>query len=217
MQAFGGTLNPGLAPYPKNEFANPSVLGLNAFSLPTFLLGLYNVHANNVQIPNVIVGLAFFVGGIGQTLCGVWEFVIGNTFGATTMCSYGAFWLSYGAIQTPAFGILEAYAAAPEQATTAIGFYLLGWTLLTFMFWLLVLKSTYVFVGLFTTLLIGFSLTTAAYLTENMYLGKVGGGFFIVCSFCGWYLAWSGVATKQNSYLTYYHFLLPQPKPKMMH
>ena len=28
MQAFGGTFNPGLAPYPKHSFGNPAAIGL---------------------------------------------------------------------------------------------------------------------------------------------------------------------------------------------
>ena len=40
MAAFGGTMNPGWAPYPKHEFANPAPLGLVAFAFSTFLLSL---------------------------------------------------------------------------------------------------------------------------------------------------------------------------------
>lgn len=33
--------------------------------------------------PNVVVGMAFGVGGLTQLLAGMWEFGTGNTFGAT--------------------------------------------------------------------------------------------------------------------------------------
>jgi succinate-acetate transporter protein len=36
--------------------------------------------------PNVIVGMAFGVGGLTQLLAGMWEFGAGNTFGATGEC-----------------------------------------------------------------------------------------------------------------------------------
>ncbi|KAK6465290.1 GPR1/FUN34/yaaH family-domain-containing protein [Scheffersomyces coipomensis] len=209
MQAFGGTFNPGLAPPPTRSFGNPAVLGLAGFSLPTFILGLFNAQVKGIEIPNLIISLCFFYGGVTQALAGVWEMFIGNTFAATTFLSYSGFWFSYGAILTPAFGILDAYAAAPEQTYQAIGLYLLGWTVLTFMFFLLTLKSTVAFIGLFITLLLSFSLSTAGYLTGNFYLVKVSGGFSIACSIFGWYLAWAGAVNPQNSYFTYYALQIP--------
>ena len=80
MNAFGGTLNPGLAPYPANKFANPAPLGLSAFSLTTFVLSMYNARAMGISVPNVVVGLAAFYGGAVQFLAGVWELAVGNTF-----------------------------------------------------------------------------------------------------------------------------------------
>lgn len=65
-EAFGGTLNPGLSPPPKHNFANPAPLGLSAFALTTFVLSLINTGARGVTIPNIVVGLAFFYGGAAQ-------------------------------------------------------------------------------------------------------------------------------------------------------
>ena len=36
-----------------------------------------------VAVPNVVVGMAIFTGGLGQLLAGMWEFPRGNVFGAT--------------------------------------------------------------------------------------------------------------------------------------
>jgi succinate-acetate transporter protein len=41
--------------------------------------------------------LALFYGGLVQLLAGLWHLRVGNTFGATAACSFGAFWLSYSA------------------------------------------------------------------------------------------------------------------------
>jgi succinate-acetate transporter protein len=46
----------------------------------------------------VVLALALFYGGIAQFAAGMWEFRRGNTFGATAFCSFGAFWLSFWAI-----------------------------------------------------------------------------------------------------------------------
>ena len=61
--------------------------GLFAFASTTLVLSLYNVHARHVSVPNVVVGMALFYGGLAQLLAGMWEFVTGNTFGAT-----GEYW-----------------------------------------------------------------------------------------------------------------------------
>lgn len=57
--------------------------GLFAFASTTLVLSLYNAHARHVTVPNVVVGMALFYGGLTQLLAGMWEFVAGNTFGAT--------------------------------------------------------------------------------------------------------------------------------------
>jgi succinate-acetate transporter protein len=49
---------------------------------------------------------------------------IGNTFGATALASYGAFWISYAILLTPSFGIASAYTTTAEY-NHAIGFFLM--------------------------------------------------------------------------------------------
>ena len=56
---------------------------LFAFASTSLVLSLYNVHARHVTVPNVVVGMALFYGGLAQFLAGMWEFVAGNTFCAT--------------------------------------------------------------------------------------------------------------------------------------
>lgn len=47
---------------------------------------MYNVQARGVVTPNVVVGMALFVGGLAQFVAGMWEFACANTFGATGEC-----------------------------------------------------------------------------------------------------------------------------------
>ena len=49
----------------------------------TLILSLFNVGANNITVPNAVIGMAIFYGGLVQLLAGMWEFACGNTFGAT--------------------------------------------------------------------------------------------------------------------------------------
>ena len=48
FEAFGGTLNPGLAPPSVHKFANPAPLGLSAFALTTFVLSMFNARAQGI-------------------------------------------------------------------------------------------------------------------------------------------------------------------------
>ncbi|QRG35911.1 hypothetical protein FDK38_000236 [Candidozyma auris] len=199
MEAFGGTLNPGLAPYPKHQFANPSPLGLCGFALTTFCLSMYNAQAMGIEVPNIVVGLACFYGGFAQFCAGIWEGVVGNTFALCALTSYGAFWLSYAAIQVPAFGIGEAYTGT-DQLHSAVGFFLLGWTLFTFMLFLCTLKSTVAFSSLFFFLTLTFLMLCIGDFTSKVGCTRAGGVLGVITAFIAFYNAFAGVANKQNSY-----------------
>ncbi|EDO16192.1 hypothetical protein Kpol_1014p10 [Vanderwaltozyma polyspora DSM 70294] len=208
-EAFGGTLNPGLAPAPVHRFANPAPLGLSAFALSTFVLSMYNAGAQGIVVPNLIVGLAMFYGGLMQTIAGIWEIALENTFGGTTLCSYGAFWLSFGAIYIPWFGILEAYTAKPSDLNNALGFYLLGWAIFTLGVVICTMKSTVLFFGLFFMLFMTFLLLCIASFSGRHSVQVAGGVFGVITAFIAWYNAYAGLATRQNSYILAHPFPLP--------
>lgn len=54
-----------------------------SFASTTLILSLVNVQTDGVTTPNIVVGMALFVGGLCQLLAGMWEFAAGNTLGAT--------------------------------------------------------------------------------------------------------------------------------------
>lgn len=198
--AFGGTLNPGLMPY-KNVQINPAPLGLSAFAITTFLLSLFNIRVFQIEVPNMMIGLACMYGGAVQMFCGAWEGYTGNTFGFIALSSYGAFWLSFSAIYLEAFGIAAAYEDKVEFGN-AVGFFLLGWTLFTLMLVLTTMKSTLAFFSLFFFLFITYIFLCVGAFTGNNKWDRVGGIFGMVTATLAWYNAWAGVATKQNAYFT---------------
>lgn len=197
MAAFGGTLNPGAAPWPKINI-NPAPLGLCGFALTTFVLSLYNARAEGITIPNVVVSLACFYGGAAQFFAGMWEFIAGNTFGVTALTSYGAFWLSYAAILIDNFGILAAYEGNEEQIPSAIGFFLLGWTIFTFMLWLNTMKSTLSFSALFFFLFVTFIFLAAGELSGKVGVTRAGGVLGVITAFIAWYNALAGTANSSS-------------------
>ncbi|KAF9110195.1 hypothetical protein BGX27_006661 [Mortierella sp. AM989] len=192
---------------PPTPTANPGPLGLSAFALTTFVLSLFNMGAG---VPSggpvqVVTGHAVFYGGVTQILAGMWEFKVGNNFGATAFTSYGAFWLSYAAILIPGFGIVPAYAAAPAHTLdNALGIMLLSWGIFTFMLWLATLRSTMTLSSMFFILTITFFVLSSAHLAHlaaGNIVTKIGGALGVVTAFLAWYNAAAGLYNPSNTFI----------------
>src|SRR5271157_3895353 len=78
--------------------ADPGPLGLAGFAMTTSVLSMYNANLVSSVGQPIVLGLALAYGGVAQLLAGMWEFRTGNTFGAVAFTSFGAFWLSFWAI-----------------------------------------------------------------------------------------------------------------------
>ncbi|KAF9435581.1 hypothetical protein BGZ76_005955 [Entomortierella beljakovae] len=192
---------------PATPIANPGPLGLSAFALTTFILSLFNMGAG---VPSggpvqVVTGHAVFYGGITQILAGMWEFKVGNNFGATAFTSYGAFWLSYAAILIPGFGIVPAYASAPPHTLdNALGIMLFSWGIFTFMLWIATLRSTMTLSSMFFILTITFFFLSSAHLAHlaaGNIVTKIGGGLGVVTAFLAWYNAAAGLYHPSNTFV----------------
>ncbi|RFU78713.1 gpr fun34 family [Trichoderma arundinaceum] len=207
-QAFGGALQPGAwRPYEHRKLANPAPLGLSAFALTTFVLSAINMHARGVSAPNVVVSLAFGYGGLVQLLAGMWEVAAGNTFGATALGSYGGFWISYGILLTPEWGITAPDGPYEGNVASVLGFFLTGWFIFTTVLLLCTLRSTVAFFLLFFTLDLAFLFLAmeqyAADLgnhTASLALQKTGGLFGFLAAFLAWYNALAGIQDSSNSF-----------------
>lgn len=92
MRAFEGYLNPGYSPAPSRRFANPVPVGVAGFSLTLFVLSLVNVGARHLPNAKGVAGLCFVYAGIIELISGVWCIVIENTWAATLLCGFSAFW-----------------------------------------------------------------------------------------------------------------------------
>lgn len=107
------------------KVADPAPLGLAGFAMTTFVLSMFNSNlVSNKGVP-VVLGLALIYGGVVQLLAGMWEFRNGNTFGAVAFSSYGAFWISFWALNV-------FYAKQiGGNAGHAVGVYLWAWAIFT--------------------------------------------------------------------------------------
>jgi succinate-acetate transporter protein len=167
--------------------ADPGPLGLGAFAMTTFVLSMFNSNlVSNKGMP-VVLGLALIYGGITQLAAGLWEFRTGNTFGAVAFCSFGAFWLSFWALNT-------LYA---KQITGnvghAVGLYLWAWAIFTAYMTVAALRVS-------AAVLLVFMLLTATYIL--LAIGATGahetvthwGGYVgIATAAAAWYASFAAV------------------------
>ncbi|HLX58292.1 MAG TPA: acetate uptake transporter [Ktedonobacteraceae bacterium] len=179
---------------------DPAPLGLSGFALTTFVLSASNAgflftFGNGGAI---VAATAIFYGGIAQLLAGMWEFRNGNTFGATAFTSYGAFWLALGVVLFPPSGIAAALVKEGD-INTAIGVFLLGWTIFTGFMFLGTLRLSGALVGVFGFLFLAFLFLTIGKLGGSNTMYQVGGWLGIITALVAWYTAAAGVLAKTNS------------------
>jgi len=186
------------SPIPRKSFArpsqiaNPGPLGFFSCASTTFMLSMYNIGTRGITHPNVVVGMAIFCGGLAQLLAGMWEFPKGNVFGATAFTSYGVFWLSYASILLPGTGIVAAY-TSPAELTSAIGIYLLTWTLVTSYFCIISFGKSVSFIVLFFFLTMTFAVLTAGALNDSVAANRAGGVLGVMTAFVAYYIGVAGI------------------------
>lgn len=171
--------------------ANPAPLGLCAFALTTFVLSAAN--AGLFKEAGIVLGMAYFYGGLAQLCAGMWEFRGGNTFGATAFSSYGAFWLGVG--------ILIQFQPA-LLATTAFGFFLLGWTIFTGIMFIGTLRLNLALMVLFAALFLTFLALTIGALGAGLGFIQLGGWLGIITAIIAWYTALAGLLASGKSAFT---------------
>jgi succinate-acetate transporter protein len=168
---------------------NPAPLGLSAFALTTFVLSAANAQLFTGE--SIVIGLALFYGGLVQILAGMWEFKVGNTFGATAFSSYGAFWIAFGASVQ-----MKWIPAPPSQA---IAFFLLGWTIFTLIMFLCTFRTNLALILLFGLLTVTFALLTAHAFGGNPSVGQMGGYLGIATALVAWYNALAGLLVSSKA------------------
>lgn len=195
--------------------ANPAPLGLSAFALTTFVLSAANaglIGGRPGAGDAIVIGLALFYGGIVQVLAGMWEFRAGNTFGATAFSSYGGFWLAIGFTLLPGSGILSALALG-GNVTSAVGYFLLGWTIFTALMFLGALRSNWALMAVFFFLFLAFLTLTIGWLSGGpttlrgaLAAGapwiQIGGWLGIITALLAWYTALAGLLASSKAMFT---------------
>ena len=171
--------------------ADPAPLGLAGFAMTTFVLSFINANIiKETGAVNVVLALALFYGGTAQLLAGMWEYKRGNTFGATAFGSFGAFWLSFWALEK----------LSPKNAGDihqAVGLYLLAWCIFTAYMTLAALRTNLAVLAVFVLLTLTFLfLAIGAFMNDTPApdtMTKVGGWLGIVTAAAAWYASSAAV------------------------
>jgi succinate-acetate transporter protein len=180
--------------------ANPAPLGLSAFALTTFVLSSSNAGFLFPGVGvggDVVIGLAFFYGGLVQLVAGIQEFRAGNTFGATAFCSYAGFWMALAVVLLPPTGVAASLIKA-NALSQGVGVFLLGWTIFTGLMFIGTLRISGALIVVFGLLFLTFLSLTIGWLgglgtgTFTTFVG-IGGWLGILTALAAWYTALAGV------------------------
>ncbi|TID31386.1 hypothetical protein CANINC_000015 [Pichia inconspicua] len=215
VQAFGGQMNPGWSVPSIHKFGNPAPLGLSAFAYCTFVASLVDCRARGLTNSQVNTGTAMFYGGFIQFVAGLWEISLENTFGGLAFCSFGGYWMGSASMHIPWFNSYDSYTSEADW-NSALGFWYLGWALVTILLLSCTLKSTFLFFFLFVLVFLRLLLLTVYRLYDNEHCEFGAGVVGVLASVLAWYHAYAGMATDQNSYYVVKPIPMPTFKTKKM-
>ena len=160
------------------KIGNPAVVGLAGFGLTTLLLQFHNLELIGI---GPIVAMGFIFGGLAQFIAGLMEQKTGNNFGFAAFTSYGSFWIGLGIIWI--LNYLDIY----KSTDTDLGYFLIAWTLLTFLFWI---GSLFIHTAMsvtFSLLLAGFILLDFGHFGFP-FMNKIAAIVLIFCALSAWYM-----------------------------
>jgi hypothetical protein len=167
--------------------ADPGPLGLAGFAMTTFVLSMFNSNLVDGKGLPVVLGLALVYGGLVQLLAGMWEFRTGNTFGAVAFCSYGAFWISFWALQV-------FYAKdIGGNAGHAVGVYLWAWAIFTAYMTVAALRVSGAVLLVFVLLTVTFILLAIGAVGPHESVTHWGGYLGLATAAAAWYASFAAV------------------------
>lgn len=168
--------------------ANPAPLGLAAFAMTTFVLSMFNANLVNEKGTPVVLGLALAYGGIVQVLAGMWEFRTGNTFGAVAFSSFGAFWISFWALN-----VFYAKSIGGDVGH-AVGVYLWAWAIFTAYMTVAALRVSGAVLLVFVLLTATFALLAIGAVGPHATATHWGGYIGLATAAAAWYASFAAVA-----------------------
>lgn len=181
--------------------ANPLCIGFAAFSLCSFVFGLFN-SGFITDLPQVAVGVSLGFGGMGQFVGGILCYLQGETFPATTFLTYSGFFFAFGVMFCAGSGFLEAATAdgTTHQLNQCMALIQLAFAIATFFYLLGALRQPILIRILLLLVFLTYLFGSIGAFTENARLTKAGGWFSFILGVVGWVSVdrrRDGIITKQ--------------------
>jgi succinate-acetate transporter protein len=168
------------------RLADPVPVGLAGFGLTTFMLSMIEVGAISKSALPVVLGSALAYGGILQLLAGMWAFVRHNTFAAVALGSYGAFWISFWALNTFYLSKIPAH-----EQNSALALFLLCWAFFSFYMWIVSFRVNLAVMLVFLTLWPAYLLLGLGTANASSALVHLGGAFGLATAVIAWYVSFA--------------------------
>jgi uncharacterized protein len=184
---------------PMAQLGDPAPLGLAALGLTLMVFSMFNAGLLATSGEPVVLGMALAYGGLAQLLAGMWEVRRGNSFGAMTFASYGAFWLSFWLLEQFFIGNIP-----PGERGSAVGLFFIACAIFSVLLWVASTRTTAVVSVMLAALTVSFLLLGIGDAGTHSELVKVGGWFGLAASAAALYGAFAGAING-----TYTRTLLP--------
>jgi len=153
----------------------------------------------------------WFTAGVINLIVGLFELLIGNTFAYTIFGSLGGYFMSMGAILTPAFGISAAYAKHPAEFRNMMGLFNICWGAVFIVFLIVAIRSNVFMVLIFSAVSITCILSAIGdfqaadgHKEAKKNLDRVAGIFLFISSLPNWYLLFMMLAYSAGWKLKFY-------------
>jgi len=162
-----------------SRLGNPAVVGLAGFGTTTLLLQFHNL---GMAGTGVVLWTAFFFGGLAQLIAGLKEYGTGNNFGFAAFTTYGAFWMALAGIW------LGIHFKIFTPSNADVGWFLVAFTVPTFIYTLAACRASGAHSLLFVTLLLGFIFLDLGHLGGGEVWNIVAAADLIVCALTALYI-----------------------------
>lgn len=168
------------------RLADPVPVGLAGFGLTTFMLSLIEAGIVSKTALPVVLGSALAYGGLLQLFAGMWAFVRNNTFAAVALGSYGAFWISFWALNAFYLKTIPA-----REQNSALALFLISWGIFSFYMWIVSFRVNLAVMLVFLTLWPAYVLIGIGTSTGSTTVVHIGGVFGIATAVLAWYVSFA--------------------------
>jgi uncharacterized protein len=168
------------------RLADPVPVGLAGFGLTTFMLSLIEAGIIDKSALPVVLGSALAYGGILQFAAGMWAFVRNNTFAAVALGSYGAFWISFWALNAFYMDRIPT-----KEQNAALSLFLISWGIFSFYMWIVSFRVNLAVMLVFLTLWPAYLLIGIGTANDSTTVVHIGGIFGIATALLAWYVSFA--------------------------